>query len=122
MGPLEIQRWFLNRVFKPIKWITCKNGTWENRTNKPEAKLVVDELKRILFENKKNNSKQSIGIITFNAPQQDAIEDEIDSRMESDTEFAQLFSEAKNRQDMLSDLPFVKNIEKVQGDVSPFLN
>jgi very-short-patch-repair endonuclease len=106
----------LNSVFKPIKWITCKNGTWENRTNKPEAKLVVDELKRILLENKKNNSKQSVGIITFNAPQQDVIEDEIDSRMGSDTEFAQVFFEAKNPEDMLSDLPFVKNIEKVQGD------
>jgi superfamily I DNA and/or RNA helicase/very-short-patch-repair endonuclease len=106
----------LNRVFKPIKWITCKNGTWENRTNKPEAKLVVEELKHILLENKKNNTKRSVGIITFNAPQQDAIEDEIDSRIESDTEFAQLFSEAKNPEDMLSDSPFVKNIEKVQGD------
>jgi very-short-patch-repair endonuclease len=106
----------LNRVFKPIKWITCKNGTWENRTNKPEAKLIVEELKHILLENKKNNTKRSVGIITFNAPQQDAIEDEIDSRIESDTEFAQLFSEAKNPEDMLSDSPFVKNIEKVQGD------
>jgi very-short-patch-repair endonuclease len=107
----------INKVFKPIKWITCENGTWENRKNGPEARLVVDELKHILFQNKQNNLKRSIGIITFNAPQQDAIEDEIDLRIEKDPEFAQLFLEAQNQQDMLlSDLPFVKNIEKVQGD------
>ena len=63
---------------------------------------------------KKNNQ---LSIITFNDSQKDAILDEIDNRRRLDIEFDDLYSEAVNTENnRLDDLPFVKNIENVQGD------
>ncbi len=101
----------------PIRWINCNNGVWLNRKNFPEATLVVDELKNIMVRNRQNNKKQSIGIITFNDNQKEVILDEIDNRRRLDTEFDQLYSDADNSENNnLDDLPFVTNIENVQGN------
>lgn len=101
----------------PIRWIQCGNGVWTDRKNIPEAELVIDEVKRILTDDRKNRKHQSIGIITFNESQQMAILDEIDRRRKQDPEFDELYGEAENPEsNLLDDRPFVKNIENVQGD------
>jgi len=75
------------------------DGVWENNTNKVEANAVVDLLLRTLDieENK------SVGVVTFNARQQQLILDIIDERF---------ISEGK----IFPPNWFVKNIENVQGD------
>ena len=98
----------------PIRWIEC-NGRWENNTNREEARTVVRELKNIWTESWKSTGKlPSVGIITFNEPQQDLIKDEVDKMLDADPEFMELHATTrKNRKDSWL---FVKNIENVQGD------
>ena len=71
----------------PIKWVSC-NGVWDERANREEASKVVDEIKSIW---QKWGRKYSVGVITFNDKQRETIEDEIDSRMQNDPEFEQLY-------------------------------
>lgn len=106
----------------PIQWINCSNGIWEDRKNMPETILVVDEIKKILLKNKDMGKKASIGIITFNDVQRNAILDEIDNRKKTDLDFDNLYSEAENlHKHPLDEIPFVKNIENVQGDERDFI-
>lgn len=115
----------------PIRWVHCPNGLWTERKNIPEAALVVEELKKILSQNysiinkdkqeegsdKKLEKKLSIGIITFNDTQKEAILDEIDRKRQTDKIFEKLYLEAEDPQkNSLDDRPFIKNIENVQGD------
>lgn len=101
----------------PIRWIKCENGLWENRQNLPEAHLLVNVLTNILEENQAEGIFRSVGVITFNEAQKLAILDEIDRRRRSDTKFDELYSAAENPSSKnLDDIPFVKNIENVQGD------
>ena len=98
---------------KPIQRIKV-DGLWLNRSNKEEAKAVVDVLKKI-FNTRKN--KQSIGIITFNAEQENAIEDAIDNECERNPKFRDLILKEQNRKENGEDISlFVKNLENVQGD------
>jgi superfamily I DNA and/or RNA helicase/very-short-patch-repair endonuclease len=99
----------------PIRWIQCNNGTWIKRQNLPEAQLVVQQLKEIFLENKLDKVAKSVGIITFNETQKLAILNEIDARRKIDNEFDKLYSDAETDKG-LDDMPFVKNIENVQGD------
>ena len=97
----------------PIRWIRC-NGVWENQTNHIEANRVVDEISHV-WKSKRSNDFPSIGVITFNEKQQELVKDVIEKRLESDSEFFELYTsahEAKKKDDTL----FVKNIENVQGD------
>lgn len=69
------------------------DGIWQSNTNEAEARFVVDLIAQLQQE----LPNRSIGVVTFNAPQQSLI------------------------QDLLEPLPqatgvFVKNIENVQGD------
>ena len=100
-----------------IRWVACNNGSWANYRNKQETILVVDELKNILIKNKKQGLRRSVGIITFNSTQQDEISEEIERRRQRDPEFGELSSIADNEQtNLLEDLSFVRNIERVQGE------
>jgi very-short-patch-repair endonuclease len=101
----------------PLRWIRCENGLWADRQNLPEAVVVVNEIKRILLQNETEGISRSIGVITFNETQQEAILDEIDRRRKDDSEFDEAYTVAENPDDnRLDDRPFVKNIENVQGD------
>jgi hypothetical protein len=102
----------------PIRWISCADGKWVDRKNIPEALLVVQEIKNILLQGKRlNNKKSSLGVITFNDSQRTAVLDEIENARNIDAEFDELFSDAENLEmNSLDDIPFVKNIENVQGD------
>jgi very-short-patch-repair endonuclease len=101
----------------PIKWISCNNGRWVNRSNKPEAELVVNELKTILMDNRRTGVNRSVGIITFNTPQKEEIWDEIERRKQKDSEFKELYAATDDQgKHAIRDLPFVRNIENVQGE------
>lgn len=86
--------------FTPIEYLKV-NGTWHKNQNEEEAQKVVELVKNLI----KNESTQSpskaksIGIITFNAKQQNLIRDLLEENLETIPE----------------DL-FIKNIENVQGD------
>ncbi|AFM05979.1 hypothetical protein Fleli_3664 [Bernardetia litoralis DSM 6794] len=80
----------------PIKYLKV-NGVWHQNQNQKEAKKIV-ELVKNLTKNKETKDK-SIGIITFNAKQQNFIRDLLEESL------------SKIPEDL-----FVKNIENVQGD------
>ncbi|WP_249870765.1 AAA domain-containing protein [Oceanobacillus saliphilus] len=93
-----------------IQWKKVVDGRWINQCNEVEAKNVVLLLKDLLIK----DPNKSIGIITFNAKQQDKIDDYIDRLTEDDEEFNAVYQQV-----MIKDLDkqiFVKNIENVQGD------
>lgn len=98
---------------KPIERIKV-NGRWLGRRNEAEADAVVALLKK-LIKNKKN--KSSIGIITFNTEQENAIEDAIDEECQKDSAFRDAFIREQNRRENNEDTSiFIKNLENVQGD------
>jgi len=92
-----------------IQWHQV-DGRWINQCNEIEAKAVVELLKTKLIQ----NPSKSVGIITFNAKQQDKIQDIIDAQVEEDKEFGVLYQQIMSRD--LDERIFVKNIENVQGD------
>ena len=98
---------------KPIERIKV-NGKWINRHNEEEAQAIVTLLKK-LIKNKRN--KSSIGIITFNTEQENAIEDAIDKECHKDTAFRDAYIREQNRKENGEDTSiFIKNLENVQGD------
>ena len=98
----------------PIRWVQC-NGVWENNTNREEAKAVVKELKAVWKRGiGLTGVYPSVGIITFNEPQQDLVQDEVDRTLDTDPEFAEMYN--TTRKSKRDSRLFVKNIENVQGD------
>lgn len=98
---------------KPIERIKV-NGQWLGRRNQEEANAVVTLLKK-LIKNKRN--KSSIGIITFNTEQENAIEDAIDLECQKDSAFRDAYIREQNRKVNNEDVSiFIKNLENVQGD------
>ncbi len=90
------------------------DGRWVGRTNPDEAEKIVQILSDI-FKTRKNN--ESIGIITFNADQQDCIADAIDKKAREDDKFRAYITKEKLRTDGGEDTGlFIKNLENVQGD------
>jgi AAA domain-containing protein/uncharacterized protein DUF4011 len=88
----------VNKHVPAIKYIKL-NGEWEKNTNLVEAKEVIDLIKS--FTGKE--VEKSIGVVTFNAKQQELILDLLDEEV------------AQNGYRMPKNL-MVKNIENVQGD------
>jgi hypothetical protein len=88
----------LNQPKPPIEYVKT-NGVWENNTNIAEAEKIIDLVITIYAL----HPEKEIGIITFNAPQQNLMLDKLEEK------FAQL---SQNIPETL----FVKNIENVQGD------
>lgn len=88
----------VNKNEPAIKYIKVE-GVWDNNINNEEAVKVVDLLIDIL---KKDASKQ-VGVVTFNARQQQHIIDILDQR-------------CLDEHIVIPATWFVKNIENVQGD------
>lgn len=79
----------------------------KSRVNKAEAQAVVGELKRRCHDPKL--SKQSVGVVTFNIPQQNLIDDLLNEACAQDQELEKwAFGEEEP--------VFIKNLENVQGD------
>lgn len=74
-------------------------GTWKQNQNLQEAEAVVD----LVLELGEKQPQKSIGVVTFNAPQQLLILDLLDQK-------------SRELNLPISDHLFVKNIENVQGD------
>jgi hypothetical protein len=76
------------------------------RDNVREAQVVAD----LVFEHFREWPEKTLGVIAFSQAQMNAIEDEVDRRLEEHPELEEHF-----REDRLSGF-FVKNLETVQGD------
>ena len=99
----------------PIDFIRC-DGVWEERTNSAEAEKVVDVIHWLLSEGEQRGKTPSVGVITFNEPQRDLIDDRVEARRTSSEDFDRLYAHANRAELDLDERPFVKNIENVQGD------
>lgn len=113
-GKLNVSPNIDNPEKPPIEVIKIDNGLWEKRANKNEAIKVVETIKEF-FKTRKNN--ETLGVITFNTNQRDAILDELDKECLRDKAFSNQLAKESARQDNGEDIGFfVKNIENVQGD------
>jgi hypothetical protein len=89
-------------------------GTYENRTNAAEAKRVVELVKSLWRE---GEPSPTVGVVTFNHPQRELIEDLFEEECERDAAFGARFDSEIARRDNNQDVGFfVKNLENVQGD------
>ncbi|HZR16191.1 MAG TPA: AAA domain-containing protein, partial [Verrucomicrobiae bacterium] len=89
------------------------DGTYEERANKKEARLVCDIVSKLLVA----HDRPSIGVACFNLTQRDVILDTLQERCEQDRDFEERLEEARKRKGSASfEGLFVKNLENVQGD------
>jgi len=91
------------------------DGVWENQTNFAEAKRCVSLIEEIARANEAK--PKSIGVVTVNMKQQQAIDDALRQEEEARPELAELLHELRypasgSRDDAL----IIKNIENIQGD------
>ena len=85
-------------------------GTYDKggrRSNRAEAKAIVDEIVRRLRDEKLR--RQSIGVVAFSVAQQNLVEDVLNDTLEADRQLA-------DWADAMYEPIFVKNLENVQGD------
>ncbi len=102
-----------NNKESPIERIKV-DGRWIGAKNEKEAQTVTNLLAKLL-KNKKRTG--TIGIITFNIEQENAIEDAIDKLERQDPEFKMALLLERNRKENGEDVSlFIKNLENVQGD------
>ncbi|MFZ2957287.1 MAG: DUF3320 domain-containing protein [Candidatus Ozemobacteraceae bacterium] len=78
------------------------------RTNVAEARAIADWIKDALLDPRLR--EHSIGVVTFNQPQQTLIEDLLDEKRAEFPEIDPFFT------DQVKEPVFVKNLENVQGD------
>jgi len=93
--------------FHHIQGVYEKGGA---RINKPEAKALVADLVDRLKSPGFQQSKLTIGVVTFNTEQQSLIEDLLDEERRKDPSIEPYFAEVE------LEPVFVKNLESVQGD------
>lgn len=94
-----------------LRWVPVEDGKYDSGVNHIEAARVVDLLAELLARPK----APSVGVVTFNLKQRQAIFDQIDARVDADERFAGLWQTASAHEE-LDERPFVKNLESVQGD------
>ncbi|SFD50482.1 AAA domain-containing protein [Spirosoma endophyticum] len=94
----------VNRHEPAIRYVNVK-GIWQQNTNLAEADAILQLLDQLTTE----LPGRSVGIVTFNYPQQQLIQDMLEDRF-----LAEAASDG-NKQEIPAGL-FVKNIENVQGD------
>lgn len=91
-------------TFKKVPGVYDRGGT---RTNRIEAEEIVREIIRRLNDEKL--SKETIGVVTFNAAQQELIDDILQTEFLNNPRLEKIAS--KMREPI-----FIKNLENVQGD------
>ncbi len=82
-------------------------GAGKDRTNEKEAKAIVSEILRRYHDD--NLKKYSIGVVTFNKPQQELIDKLLDDEQKKDIDFDNW---VENSNEPL----IVRNLENIQGD------
>ena len=101
-------------VEPPISYVYVKEGSFVKKRNMVEAKAVIELLKKVL---KDKDETESVGIITFNSTQRDAIMNLVDEELFKKGVHQKRFEKEVFREDSHEDQSlFVKNIENVQGD------
>ncbi|MBU1207738.1 MAG: DUF4011 domain-containing protein [Proteobacteria bacterium] len=100
---------------KPALFLERVDGVYRtDRTNLEEARRVVDYLKQIWLT---MEDRPTIGVVTFNDAQREAIEDLLEAEASRDPEvqaaYERELTRAKDGQDVGF---FVKSLEAVQGD------
>lgn len=98
---------------KAVSFHYIPNGTYEKggaRTNKAEAKALVEDLVGKLKSAECRDGGLTVGVVTFNAEQQRLIEDLLDEERRKDPTLEGYFADAE------LEPVFVKNLESVQGD------
>lgn len=88
----------VNKTAPPIEYIKL-DGIWTDHTNQIEAETIADLVAGLI----RDCPKQTVGVVTFNSPQQNLILDLLEEK-------------AMTQGLVLPDTFFVKNIENVQGD------
>jgi hypothetical protein len=97
----------------PIRYRSV-NGTYRDRINCDEAREIVRVLKEFWL---RNGPSPTIGVVTFNKPQQELIEDLIEKECHHDEAFAVRYQQELSHRDGNQDVGFfVRNLENVQGD------
>jgi len=99
---------------RPIKLIFLPEATYAEKTNVAEAETVVKIVSEILQQ---SGTLPTIGVVTFNQPQSELIEEKLDEYADSCNEFRIIYEQQRQRRDGEEDVGlFVKNLENVQGD------
>ena len=94
--------------------VLATNGIYERQTNEIEAREVVQLLRRLWFE---QSFEGTIGVVTFNLKQEDAIQNLLQTEALQDERFRVKYETECDRKDGRQDVSFfVKNLESVQGD------
>lgn len=91
----------------PVEGIYDRSAS---RTNRKEAETVADFILQRLQSASTRKTMPSIGVVTFNQPQQTLINDLLDQARQANPELDSFFSSE------LDEPVFVKNLENVQGD------
>src|SRR5262249_60787979 len=89
-------------------------GRSARRTNPDEADKVVELLRDLWLQ---QPDSPTVGVVTFNQPQRDLIEDRIEEECQRDGALASRSTQERLRKEANQDVGFfVKNLENVQGD------
>jgi len=91
-----------------LRYVAGQYDRGKSRTNRIEAEAIVNEVIRRLRS--PDTANQSIGIVTFNLPQQRLIEDLLDEARRKHPEIEPFFDQN------LPEPVLVKNLENIQGD------
>jgi hypothetical protein len=102
------------RRVKPIEVIRV-DGVYESQTNRAEAEKIAELLQEIWSQ--PDETRPSIGVVTFNRKQADLVEDAIEKRTLSEPAFLRALQQERDRTQDGEEMGFfVKNVENVQGD------
>jgi very-short-patch-repair endonuclease len=97
-----------------LRYIHVPNGVYERgtgRVNRQEATAVVNEIVKRLRSRDFVSNRSSLGVVTFNGPQQRLIEDLLDDARRANPGLETFFDPEQCHEPV-----FVKNLENVQGD------
>jgi len=99
----------------PALFLERVDGVYQkNRTNPEEAKCIVGYLRRVWLG---SGNRPTMGVVTFNEAQREAIEELLDAEVSRDPEFRAAYEQEVSRTDAGQDVGFfVKSLEAVQGD------
>lgn len=103
---------------RPIEVIRV-NGLYEKQTNRAETQRIVELLAGYWCSPSQSSARRcpTIGVVTFNRPQADLIEEALQTRAADDEAFRDAWDRERNRTENGEDVGFfVKNVENVQGD------
>lgn len=90
------------------------DGIWKNNTNRKEAERVVELVDRVLRTQGPGGRPPTVGVVAFNRPQAELIEELLEARASDDAGFRDRI--ARDRERSIVERMFVRNLENVQGD------